>query len=205
MKHAVAAVLGVLVYGNTFVYAQGVGKPGTSQPAATSDTSAVVVPPPGYVIGPDDQLSVNFFQNRDMSADVVVRPDGMIALPLIHDVQAGGLTPDELRVRINAEAKRFVQEPNATVVVRQINSRKVSIIGAVERPGVYPLPGPTSVLHLIAAAAGLKDYAHAERIAILRTESGRQISLKFDYKEVLAQKNLEQNILLRPGDIVVVP
>jgi polysaccharide export outer membrane protein len=163
------------------------------------------VPASDYVIGPEDQLSVIFFQNRDMSADVVVRPDGKISLPLLNEIQASGLTPEQLRQHISLEAKRLIQEPNATVVVRQINSRKVSIIGSVQKPGTYPLSGPTTVLQLIGTAAGLKEEANGRKIVIIRTERGRQVNYTFNYKEVIAQKNIGQNIELRPGDTVIVP
>ena len=207
MQRAICAAGIVLVLAaGTGLEAQGSVARAVAAAAPASDgAAAVVVPPPDYVIGPEDQLSITFFQNRDMSADVVVRPDGKISVPLINDIPASGLTPEELRERVTVAAKRFVQEPNVTIVVRQINSRKVSILGSVERPGTYPLAGPTSVLQLIAAAAGLKEYAQRERIAILRTQDGRQQAFKFNYKEVLAQKRLEQNIQLRPGDVVVVP
>lgn len=161
--------------------------------------------PPGYVFGPEDQLSVLFWQDKDMSADVVVRPDGKISLPLLNEIQASGLTPEELRNAIISKAKPLVQNPNATVIVRQINSRKVFITGAVEKPGTYPVNGPTTVLQLIAMAAGVKDYANSREIVIFRKEAERQVTFKFDYKEVVAQKNLAQNIELKPGDTVVVP
>jgi polysaccharide export outer membrane protein len=172
--------------------------PNTGVPA-----SATV--PPDYVIGPDDQLSVVFYRDKDMSADVVVRPDGKISLPLLNDIQASGLTPDQLRQKVSQEAKRFVQDPNATVVVRQINSRKVFITGAVERPGTYPLIGPTTVLQLIATAGGVKEYADSRKIVIIRRESGAQTTFDFNYKEVVGRKNMQQNIELRPGDTIVVP
>ena len=164
-----------------------------------------VTPPPDYVIGPEDQLSVVFYQDKDMSADVVVRPDGKISLPLINDLQVGGLTPDQLRNLVNTEAKRFIQEPRATVVIRQINSRKVFITGMVDKPGSYPLIGPTTVLQLIATAGGLKEYADSKNIVIIRNDNGVEVTLDFNYKEIVARKNMKQNILLRPGDTVVVP
>jgi polysaccharide biosynthesis/export protein len=173
-------------------------------PIADTATATAAVPA-DYVIGPDDQLSVVFFQNRDMSADVVVRPDGKISLPLVNDVVASGLTPEQLRERVTGQAKRFVQDPQATIVVKQINSRKVFIIGSVEKPGTYPLTGPTTVLQLIATAAGIKEYADSRKIVVLRNEAGRSATIPFNYKDVIAQKNLEQNILLRPGDTVIVP
>ncbi|PYQ83328.1 MAG: sugar ABC transporter substrate-binding protein [Acidobacteria bacterium] len=148
-----------------------------------------------YVIGPDDVLSVVFWRDKDMSQDVVVRPDGKISLPLVNDVQAGGLTPSQLRDSIKDAARRFVEDPSVTVVVKQINSRKVFITGQIEKPGPYPINGPTSVVQLISLA-----------ILIMRTDkAGRKVARPFNYHEVLAGKNLEQNIDLEPGDTVVVP
>lgn len=173
------------------------------QPPAASQEG--VAPPADYVIGPEDQLSIVFYRDKDMSADVVVRPDGMISLPLINEVKASGLTPEQLRQRLMTEAKRFIQDPNATVVVRQINSRKVFITGAVEKPGTYPLIGPTTVLQLIATAGGVKEYADTKKIVIIRSENGAQVTFNFNYKDVVSQKNMKQNIELRPGDTVIVP
>jgi polysaccharide biosynthesis/export protein len=172
--------------------------------AALPAAGAAVVPGDDYVIGPEDQLSILFFSNRDMSADVVVRPDGKISLPLINELTASGLTPEQLREKVTIEAKRFIQEPNPTIVIRQINSRKVFITGAVEKPGTYSLNGPTTVLQLIATAAGLKEYADSKHIAVIRTEHGRQTNYPFNYDNVIERKSLAQNIQLRPGDTVIV-
>jgi polysaccharide export outer membrane protein len=173
--------------------------------AAPASSVPTVTPPPDYVIGPDDQLSVLFWQTKDMSADVVVRPDGKISLPLLNDIQAAGLTPEQLRLNIGSQAKRFIQDPDATILVRQINSRKVFITGAVERPGPYPLIGPATVLQLIATAGGLKEYAESRKIVLMRNEGGRRVSYKFNYREVIEQKNIKQDIQLTPGDMVLVP
>jgi len=173
--------------------------------AAVTALPPAVATPPDYVIGPEDQLSVVFYRDKDMSADVVVRPDGKISLPLLNDIQASGLTPDQLRAKVSQEAKRFVQDPNATVVVRQINSRKVFITGAVEKPGTYPLIGPTTVLQLIATAGGVKEYADSKKIIIIRKDGATQSTFNFNYKEVISRKNMPQNIELRPGDTIVVP
>jgi polysaccharide export outer membrane protein len=173
-----------------------------SSPAAAADA---VVSPPGYTIGPEDQLSIVFYNDKNMSADVVVRPDGKISLPLINDVQASGLTPEQLRTHLSADAKRFVQDPNVSVVVRQINSRKVFIMGSVEKPGTYPLIAPTTVLQLIATAGGVKEYADTKKFVIIRMEGGRQVTFNFNYRDVVGQKNMQQNIELRPGDTIVVP
>ena len=159
-----------------------------------------------YVIGPDDVLSVLFWRDKDMTADVVVRPDGKISLPLINDIQAGGLTPSELCEAVKAVARRYVEDPSVTVVVKQINSRKLFITGQVEKPGPYPMSGPTTVLQLIATAGGLKEFTDGKRILIMRTDkAGKQTSYVFNYRQVTAGRNLEQNIELHPGDTVVVP
>ena len=171
---------------------------------ATPAAAAVVVPNE-YVIGADDVLSVVFWRDKDLSSDVAVRPDGNISIPLINDVRAAGLTPSELKDRIVEEAKKYVEDPSVTVVVKAINSRKVFITGEVKKPGPYALMGSTSVLQLISMAGGLGDYAKAEKITIVRSENGKQTSFRFNYKEVLEQKKLAQNIELRPGDTVIVP
>jgi polysaccharide export outer membrane protein len=159
-----------------------------------------------YIIGPDDVLSVVFWRDKDMSQDVVVRPDGKISLPLVNDIQAGGLTPSQLCDVIKDAARRFVEDPSVTVVVKQINSRKVFITGQVEKPGPYPINGRMSVVQLISLAGGLKEYTDGKRILIMRTDkAGRKVARPFNYREVLAGRNLEQNIDLEPGDTVVVP
>jgi polysaccharide export outer membrane protein len=168
-------------------------------------------PPPSdnsgasYLIGTDDVLSVLFWRDKDMSFDVVVRPDGKISLPLVNDIQAAGLTPGQLRDNVNTVARRYVEEPSVTVVVKQINSRKLYITGQVEKPGPYPMGGPTTVLQLISMAGGLKEFTDGKRILIMRTKDGKQTGRLFNYREVTSGKRLEQNIELQPGDTVVVP
>jgi polysaccharide biosynthesis/export protein len=177
----------------------------SSSAVSTPSVAASVTPPPDYVIGPEDQLSIVFWRDKDLSAEVVVRPDGKISLPLLNDVQASGLTPEQLRLSVTEQAKRYLEDPTASVVVKQINSRKVFITGEVDKPGTYPLAGPTTILQLIATAGGLREYAEREKIVVLRNESGRQVNYRFNYKEVVQQKNTQQNIQLKPGDTVVVP
>jgi len=162
--------------------------------------------PPGYVIGPDDVLQVIYWREKDMSAEVTVRPDGMITLPLLNDVQAAGLTPDQLRDKLDEVAKKFLQEdPTVTVVVKTINSRKVFITGSVARPGPYMLTSPVTVLQLIAMAGGLAEFADRGKIWVMRQENGKSVRYPFNYKDVVKGKNLEQNIELKPGDTVIVP
>ena len=171
--------------------------------AAPRPTDPVV--PPGYVIGTDDLLSIVYWKDKEMSADAKVRPDGRIALPLINEVQVAGLTPEQLQKRLTEESKKYMEDASITVVVREINSRKVFITGEVNKTGPYPLTSATTVIQLISMAGGLRDYANAKNIMIMRNEGGRQVALKFNYKDVASGKNLTQNVELKPGDTVVVP
>ncbi len=158
-----------------------------------------------YVIGPDDVLAVVFWRDKDMSAEVAVRPDGKISLPVLNEVVASGLTAEQLRARITEAATKFVADPTVSVVVKAINSRKVFITGMVAKPGDYAIPGRTTVLQLIAMAGGLHEFADAKNISINRIENGRQLNLRFNYKDVSKGINLKQNIELKPGDTIIVP
>ena len=176
---------------------------------ATAPTAVAVpagVPTPAdYVIGPNDVLTVVFWRDKDISGDVVVRPDGRISVPLINELQASGLTPEQLRQQITTAAAKFVEDPTVSVVVKTINSRRVFITGQVGKPGEYPLSGPTTVLQLLAVAGGVHEFADSKNITIVRSENGRTVAYPFNYKDVLKRKNLKQNIELKPGDTVVVP
>ena len=180
-----------------------VGTPTTVVVAGNTVTG--VTPPADYVIGPEDVLTIVFWREKDLSNEVMVRPDGKISLPLINEVMAAGLTPEQLRQKLSEQAQRFVEDPNVTVVVKTINSRRVYVTGQVSKPGPYPLMGPTTVLQLIATTGGLLEYADAKNIIIMRTENGKPVVYKFNYKDVVRQKNPKQNIELKPGDTVVVP
>jgi len=124
---------------------------------------------------------------------------------LLNDLQAAGLTPDELRDSIAAAARKYVEDPNPTVIVKEIKSRKVFITGQVEKAGPYPLNGSTTILQLIATAGGLRDFADGKNISLMRTENGKPMVYEFNYQDVLKKRNLRQNIELKPGDVVVVP
>jgi polysaccharide export outer membrane protein len=192
-------------------------KPNTPSPAATQPAPKPepkpVVPagvelPPGYVIGLQDVLDVSVWKEKDMSAEgVVVRPDGKISLPLVNDVDAVGLTVDQLRSAITERAAKFVQEPEVSVVVKQINSRRVSITGQVAKPGQYALLSRTTVVELIAMAGGAAEFANIKKIRIARIKNGKTESILFNFKDFQdgKPKALEQNIELMPGDMVTVP
>jgi polysaccharide biosynthesis/export protein len=174
-----------------------------AQPGA--ETAAAVVTPPGYTIGPDDVLTIVFWREKDMSAEVTVRPDGRVSLPLINDVVAAGRTPEQLRLAVTEAAAKFIADPTVTIVVKAIHSRKVFITGQVSKPSEYALGGPTTVLQLIAMAGGVLEYADSENITVLSTADGKPTSFRFNYKEVMNRKNLQQNVLLKPGDTIIVP
>ena len=202
--HALCIPFVVLTCGAASVAAQ---TPRAVGQTVMSGTTAAATPvlPPGYVIGPADVLSIVFWRDKDMTADVTVRPDGKITLPLLNEVTAGGFTPEELRLRLVEAAKAYIEDPNATVVVKEIKSRNVFITGSVAKPATYPLNGEMTVLQLIAVAGGLQEYADAKNIVVIRSENGRQQYFKFNYKDVISQKRTAQNVVLKPGDTVVVP
>jgi polysaccharide export outer membrane protein len=181
--------------------------PSAAGPAVKGNAAAPAAAalPPGYVIGPSDILSVLFWRDKDLSAEAItVRPDGMISLPLINEIKAAGLTPEQLRVKLLEAAGKFIEDPDVAVVVREIRSRNVFITGNVAKPATYPLTNDMTVLQLIAVSGGLLEYANAKNINIIRTEDGRQQTLKFNYKEVISGTRIAQNITLKPGDTVVV-
>jgi polysaccharide export outer membrane protein len=183
-------------------------KPASSAPSPAKPPVAMpagTIVPPDYVIGTDDILTIVFWREKDLSSDVVVRPDGRISLPVLQDVHAAGLTPEQLRDSLTKTAERFVEDPNVTVIVKEINSRRVYITGQVAKPGPYSVTSPMTVVQLIAFAGGLLEYADGKNVRIMRTENSVPTSYRFNYKEVREGKNLKQNIQLKPGDTVIVP
>lgn len=184
---------------------------GTFKPAAAGVAQPQVRPPQAvtapadYIIGPDDILTIAYWREKDLSADVVVRPDGKISLPLVNDIQAAGMTPDQLRDAVQKAAGRYVTDPSVTIVVKQINSRKVFVTGNVNKPGPVPMNEAMTVLQVLAMSGGLTEFANEKEILILRTERGQPQTYKFNYKDVRRGKSLQQNIVLKPGDTIVVP
>lgn len=195
-------VLAALLLTASLAGAQAPATPPVKAGAAPESLAAV---PVDYRIGPEDVLSVVFWREKDMSAEVVVRPDGKISLPLLNDVDAAGYTPEQLRVRLMQAAAKYIEEPTASVVVKTVNSRRVFIQGSIGRPAAYPLINSMNVLQLIALAGGLAEYANSKEIVIIRTENGKTTSFNFNFRDVVKGKNVNQNIELRPGDTVVVP
>lgn len=180
--------------------------PAAARPAAEQPrTPEGVRPPSDYVIGADDVLEVIVWREKDLSTEVKVRPDGKVSLPLVNDLHAGGLTPEEFRSLATEAMTKFVEAPSVTVIVKQINSRQVFVMGEVVKPGPYPLTAPTTVLQLLAQAGGPTPYAKVSEIAVMRTVNGKTTRHLFNYKDVSRGRRVEQNILLRPGDTVIIP
>lgn len=198
-----AAIAGCLFIGVSAGHAQ--DQQPSNGAAAPGAAPVAVVVPPGYLIGADDVLAILFWGEKDMSAEVTVRPDGRVSLPLLNDLQAAGLTPEDFRNVIVEAARKYVESPNPTVMVKTINSRKVFITGQVEKPGPYPLNSSTTVLQLLAMAGGVKEFARSKNITVLRTDGHKQLVFRFNYQDVQFGKNLDQNIELKPGDTIVVP
>jgi polysaccharide export outer membrane protein len=161
--------------------------------------------PSGYVVGDSDVLHVNVWKEPEVTQTVVVRTDGYISLPLINEVKVSGLTPLQIQNLVGEKLKGFLNNPQVTVTVAEIHSKRAFITGEITRPGTYALNAETTVLQLIAQAGGFTPFAKKDDIVVLRTEDGRQMRLKFKYKEVVQGKKTEQNVALHPGDTVVVP
>ena len=172
-------------------------------PASSVKSSEI---PADFVIGLEDILAVNVWREPELSVkEVPVRPDGKISLPLVGDVQASGMTTKQLQERITEKLKEFVAAPTVTVAVLKIGSQYVSIVGQVAKPGVYYLGSPITVLELLARAGGISEYGNKKRIAIVRKEGQQTKHLSFNFKDVAKGINLQQNIVLKNGDVVIVP
>ena len=160
---------------------------------------------PNYVIGAQDVLDISVWKEPELTRAVPVRPDGKISMPLLNDVQAAGRTPLQLATDITAGLKKFVTDPQVTVIVTTINSQRVFILGEVNRAGAYPLLPNMTVLQALSSAGGFTIYANLKKIYVLQMEDGKQVKHPFNYKDVLAGKAADQNIVVKAGDTIVVP
>ena len=159
-----------------------------------------------FVIGNDDVLAINVWKEPDLSKSIPVRSDGKISLPLIGELQATGRTPLRLEQEIASKLQPYLEEPDVTVIVQQINSEKFNILGQVAKPGSYTITNSATVLDAIALAGGCRDFAKRSSIYILRhNPDGSESRIPFNYKDVIKGKNMAQNIRLRPHDTIVVP
>lgn len=205
------AFAAVLVLASSLALAQTSRTNGNGDATATSPSlrsspapAPSAVAATGYVIGPDDVLVVNVWKEPDLSRSVVVRPDGKITLPLLKDMDASGSTPEQLQSRIEKGLADYVSKPSVTVIVQEAKSHKFNILGAVQKPGTYILTGPMTVLDAIALAGGLREWAKAKSIYILRVApDGSRKRIPFDYKKVVKGEN--EDAVLEIRDTIVVP
>lgn len=214
---AALVVLCATVPAATAQSAGSVREPGPAdvRPAqAPEPEERVAVDAAAYRIGPEDSLQISVWQNADLTRTVPVRPDGKISLPLVHDVQAAGLTPLELRDHLREKLAEYAPGAEISVIVDEVRSFKVSVVGKVQRPDRYILRSPTTVLDALALAGGFQEFANGERIVVLRPQpffvQGRPVGQTFkrlylNYRKVIAAGGETENFALQPGDIVVVP
>jgi polysaccharide export outer membrane protein len=160
---------------------------------------------PNYIIGPEDEVIVNVWKEVDLSRSVPVRPDGKISMPLLNDVQASGLTPMQLGAEITARLKKFISDPQVTIIVSKVNSQRIYLVGEVTHAGAYPLVPNMTVLEALSSAGGCTPFAKQTKIYLLRMENGQEIRRPFNFKEVLNGQRMEQNVMLKAGDTIVVP
>ncbi|HWY03918.1 MAG TPA: polysaccharide biosynthesis/export family protein [Candidatus Acidoferrum sp.] len=175
---------------------------------AKSDKTAATAPEPqaasDYVIGADDTLRISVWKEPDLSELLPVRPDGKISMPLLNDVPAAGLTPLQLKDSITEKLKKFIADPRVTVVVTAMNSQRIFVSGEVLHSGPTPLLPHMTMLQAL-SQAGFTQFANLKAIYLLRIENGKQEKIPFNYKEVIKGNHPEQNVMLKPGDTVVVP
>jgi polysaccharide biosynthesis/export protein len=179
-----------------------------SGPPATRDTTpprVADVQPGSFVIGTEDILNINVWKEPELSRILPVRPDGMITLPLIGEIKATGQTPVQLQEAITTELKKYMSDPQVTVIVSEVHSLTFNVVGQVNKPGYYPLTRRMTVLDAIALSGGFQPFAKQKKIYVLRTSNGKQVRLPFDYKDVIKGKRPDENIELKPRDTVVVP
>jgi polysaccharide export outer membrane protein len=175
-----------------------------AEPAVHAAGAVAVAAEDGdYKIGPEDVLDISVWKNQELSRTVPVRPDGKVSLPLVNDIQAAGLTPSRLRQELTRRLSEYVPSPEVAVIVREVHSAKVSVIGSVRNPGRYEMRSPATVLELIALAQGFTDFASRDRIVVLR-QSGTPARINFNYRKI-TDGTEQDNFLVQPGDIIVVP
>lgn len=158
-----------------------------------------------YTIGPGDVLEISVWKDESLSRQLIVPPDGVISFPLINDITVTNLTVASLRREISKRLNDFIPDATVTVMLVQINSLQGYVIGKVNRPGQFPINQDTTVMQILSMAGGLNPFAATGKIFIIRQENGKSIKIPFNYAAVEKGKNLEQNITLKRGDVVVVP
>lgn len=177
--------------------------------AAQNSPSPAQECPAAYLIGPEDVLDISVWKNTDISRTVPVRPDGKISLPLLNDVQAAGLSPMQLRDTLTKSLAAYIPEPAVSVLVREVHSFKVTVIGQVKTPGRYELKDRATVLDVLALAGGPTEYAVRSRIAVVRHDQASTVQIPFPYDRLMAKAGSRndnpENFCVKPGDVILVP
>jgi polysaccharide export outer membrane protein len=203
-KLACLALLGFAAIG---MWAQDDGGDTASKPskAAVPEVQASSPGVPSdYIIGADDTLRISVWKEPDMSVTLPVRPDGKISMPLLDDVQAAGMTPMQLGVSIKEKLKKYIADPRVTVVVTAMNSQRIYVLGEVTHTGAMPLLPNMTVLQAL-SSAGFTQFANLKAIYLLRVQNGKETKFPFNYKEAIKGRGTQQNLVLKPGDTIVVP
>jgi polysaccharide export outer membrane protein len=207
MKLNGKAVVAAALLSGTIALAQDAPAAPAARPAsenATIATSGAQQAGPSYIIGAEDNLHIAVWKEADLTVTLPVRSDGMISMPLLNDVPAAGLTPMQLADSITEKLKKFVANPQVTVVVTQINSKRIFLVGEVAHTGPLPLIPNMTVLQAL-ATAGMNQFANTKKIYVLRTVNGKQQKLPVDYRRLVKGEQIDRNYLLQPGDTIVVP
>ena len=168
---------------------------------------ALLIVTPEYFIGPEDVLTITVWRNADLSREVTVRPDGRISLPLIGDITAVGKTPAQLSEDISAKLKEYKENPQVSIVIKEVNSYAIYVLGEVAKPGKYPLRSKTTLLQGITIASGFTQTAARNKMVVFRfAKDGQgQVKIKASYDDIVLRDGSNQNIELKPGDQIVVP
>ena len=158
-----------------------------------------------YLIGPEDMLDIFVWKNPELSRTVPVRPDGKVSLPLVNDIQAAGLTPSQLRDQVAKKLNEYIPSAEVTVMIREVHSVKIAVMGSVKMPGRYEIKTPATVLEMIAMAQGFSEFADKNGVVVLRqTPTGASERIEFNYRKATKGEEKE-NFFVRPGDVIVVP
>lgn len=172
--------------------------------AAKTEKSSLIVTS-DYYIGPEDVLEIIVWRNADLSKVVTVRPDGRISLPLLGDIEANGLTPVELTGTIASRLKQFKETPTVSVIVQQVSSYGIYVLGEVAKPGRFFLKSKTTLLQAITMAGGFTQTAAKDRMVVFRMREGKEEKVKASYYDIVMKDASRQNVILKPGDTIVVP
>ncbi len=162
-------------------------------------------PEPLYVIQPNDLLEIFVWKEPELTRKVLVRPDGRISFPLVQDLQAAGISPAELKKQVEQKLSQFLNAPEVTIIIEAIQSYRIYVLGKVQKPGGINVEKAVTVLQALALAGGFQDYAKDSEMSIIRSIGNENVVFDFNYRDVIRNKRSDQNILLRSGDVVVVP